>query len=247
MKLALIGAGQRGMIYAEYAYFKKNIEIAAVVEPHDERRQIAAEKFRISEENRFLSVEDFFSRGKLCDAVILATMDQDHFAHAMAALDCGYDILLEKPISPDPKECMLIGQKAKELGRKIIVCHVLRYTNFFSKLKEIADSGELGRIVAIQHSENVGNFHIAHSFVRGNWRRSDETSPIIMQKSCHDMDILTWLVGSEAKKIASFGSLRHFKEENAPEGSAERCLQCKVADKCQYSWMTRQSKQSLPC
>lgn len=235
MKLALIGAGQRGMIYAEYAYFKKGVEIAAVVEPHEERRAIAAEKFLIDEANRFSCVEDFFAKGKLCDAVILATMDKDHFGHAMAALDCGYDILLEKPISPDPKECMLIGQKAKELGRKIIVCHVLRYTNFFSKLKEIVDSGELGRIVAIQHSENVGNFHIAHSFVRGNWRRSDQSSPIIMQKSCHDMDILNWIVGSEAKKVASFGSLRHFKEENAPEGSAARCLQCQVADKCQYN------------
>ena len=235
MKLALIGAGQRGMIYAEYAYYKMNVEIIAVVEPHQGRRAIAAEKFAIAEEYCFSCVDDFFAKGKICDAVILATMDQDHFGHAMSALDCGYDILLEKPISPDPKECMLIGQKAKELGRKIIVCHVLRYTNFFSKLKEIVESGELGRIVAIQHSENVGNFHIAHSFVRGNWRRSDEISPIIMQKSCHDMDILTWLVGSEAKRIASFGSLRHFKEENAPEGSADRCLPCKVANKCQYN------------
>ena len=235
MKLALIGAGQRGMIYAEYAYFKKNVEIVAVVEPHEERRTIAAEKFSVKEENRFSSVQEFFTKGKMCDAVILATMDKDHFEHTMAALDCGYDILLEKPISPDPKECIQICDKARQLGRKIIVCHVLRYTNFFSKLKEIIDGGELGRVIAINHSENVGNFHIAHSFVRGNWRKSAETSPIIMQKSCHDMDILAWLVGSEAKKIASFGSLAHFKEENAPEGSAERCLECKVADKCHYN------------
>ena len=235
MRFALIGAGQRGMIYAEYAYFKKGVEIAAIVDPHEGRRRIAAEKFHVAEEFCFSTVEEFFGKGKICDAVILASMDKDHFRQTMAALDCGYDLLLEKPISPDPKECMLIGRKAKELGRKIIVCHVLRYTNFFSKLKEIVDSGELGKVIAIQHSENVGNFHIAHSFVRGNWRRSDETSPIIMQKSCHDMDILTWLVGSEAKRIASFGSLRHFKAENAPEGSAERCLECKVADQCQYN------------
>lgn len=235
MRFALIGAGQRGMIYAQYAYFKKGVEIVAVVEPHEERRQIAAKMFNIPEENCFVRAEDFFAKGRMCEALILASMDKDHYAQAMAALDCGYDLLLEKPISPDPKECMLIGRKAKELGRKIIVCHVLRYTNFFSKLKEIVDSGELGKVIAIQHSENVGNFHIAHSFVRGNWRRSDETSPIIMQKSCHDMDILTWLVGSEARRIASFGSLRHFKAENAPEGSAMRCLDCKVSDQCQYN------------
>ena len=235
MRFALIGAGQRGMIYAEYAYFKKGVQIVAVVDPHEGRRNIAAEKFNIPAESCFATVEAFFAKGKICDAVILASMDKDHYCRTMAALDCVYDLLLEKPISPDPKECMLIGQKARELGRKIIVCHVLRYTNFFSKLKEIVDSGELGKVIAINHSENVGNFHIAHSFVRGNWRRSDETSPIIMQKSCHDMDILTWLVGSEAKRIASFGSLRHFKAENAPEGSTERCLECPVADKCQYN------------
>jgi len=235
MKLALIGAGQRGMIYAEYAYCKKGVEITAVVEPNEERRQIAAGKFAIPTDNQYTDIEDFFAKDKMCDAVIIASMDKDHYEQTMKALECGYDILLEKPISPNPKECMLIGEKAKKLGRKIIVCHVLRYTNFFSTIKKIIDSGELGRIVAIQHNENVGNYHIAHSFVRGNWRRSDTSSPIIMQKSCHDMDILTWLVGSEAEKIASFGSLSHFKEENAPKGSADRCLNCKVADTCHYN------------
>ena len=235
MKLALIGAGQRGMIYAEYAYFKKGVEIIAVVEPNEERRAIAAEKFSIGEENQFICAEDFFAKGKMCGAVIIASMDQDHYTQTMKALECGYDILLEKPISPNPKECLLIGEEAKKRGRKIVVCHVLRYTNFFSTIKKIIDGGELGRIIAIQHNENVGNYHIAHSFVRGNWRRSDSSSPIIMQKSCHDMDILTWLVDSDAKKIASFGSLSHFIEENAPEGSADRCLECKVADTCHYN------------
>ena len=235
MKLALIGAGQRGMIYAEYAYFKKDVEIIAVVEPNEERRAIAAEKLSIGEENQFACVEDFFAKEKMCDAIIIASMDQDHYTQTMKALECGYDILLEKPISPNPKECLLASEEAKKRGRKIIVCHVLRYTNFFSTIKKIIDSGELGRIIAIQHNENVGNYHIAHSFVRGNWRRSDISSPIIMQKSCHDMDILTWLVDSEAKKIASFGSLSHFKEENAPKDSADRCLKCKVADTCHYN------------
>ena len=235
MKLALIGAGQRGMIYAEYAYFKKGVEIIAVVEPNEERRTIAAEKFSIGEGNQFTCVDDFFAKEKMCDAIIIASMDQDHYTQTMKALECGYDILLEKPISPNPKECLLASEEAKRRGRKIIVCHVLRYTNFFSTIKKIIDSGELGGIIAIQHNENVGNYHIAHSFVRGNWRRSDISSPIIMQKSCHDMDILTWLVGSDAKKIASFGSLSHFKEENAPKDSADRCLKCKVADTCHYN------------
>lgn len=235
MKLALIGAGQRGMIYAEYAYFKKNVEIVAVVEPHKERREIAAEKFQISADNVFENVTDFFHKKVECDAVILASMDKDHYEQAMKALEMGYDLLLEKPISPNIEECMAVWKQAKKYGRKVIVCHVLRYTNFFSEIKKIIDSKELGKVIAIQHNENVGNFHIAHSFVRGNWRNSEQSSPIIMQKSCHDMDILTWLVDSEAKKIASFGSLAHFKEKCAPEGSTDRCNTCPLGEECHYN------------
>lgn len=232
LKLALIGAGQRGMIYTRHAY--QSEEIVAVVEPDEGRRKAAADEFQIPHERQFESVDEFYRMGKICDAVIISSMDRDHYAQTMEALHIGYDILLEKPISPSPEECLKIQQRANEKGRKVIVCHVLRYTNFFAEIKKIIDSGELGKIITIQHNENIGNFHMAHSFVRGNWRRSDLASPIMMQKSCHDMDILAWLVDSGAKRISSYGSLAYFKEENAPAGSAERCLDCKVAADCRF-------------
>ena len=168
MKIALIGAGQRGMIYAGYMAESFGEEIAAVVEPNEIRRNIAKEKFDIKDENVFTNSEEFFEKGKLADIVIIASMDRDHYEQVMQALDCGYDILLEKPISPNPEECLRIEKKAHEVGRKITVCHVLRYTNFFSEIKNIIDSGELGKVMTIQHAENIGNFHMAHSFVRGN-------------------------------------------------------------------------------
>jgi len=152
----------------------------------------------------------------------------------MAALDRGWDILLEKPISPDAKECLDICAKAEAKGCSVTVCHVMRYSPFFVKLKEIIDSRSLGKIVVINHTENIGNFHMAHSFVRGNWRRNDETSPIIMAKSCHDLDFLVWLTGSNARSISSFGDLSYFKESNAPEGSAGRCLDCNVSENCRF-------------
>ena len=234
MKLALVGAGQRGMIYAEYAFNSKRADIVAVIEPNDERRTIAAAKFNIPIDKQFTSVHDFYKLGKICDAIIITTMDRDHYEQAMNALELGYDILLEKPISPNPLECLKIQDKANKKGCKVIVCHVLRYTNFFSTLKDIIDSKELGKVISIQHNENIGNFHMAHSFVRGNWRRSDLSSSLIMQKSCHDMDILTWLVDSEAKCITSYGSLQYFKEENAPEHSSSRCLSCQAALECRF-------------
>lgn len=233
MKFVLIGAGSRGMTYGPWAK-DHGIDIAAIAEKRPDRLKSAADRLDVPEEMRFPDAEPLFALGKIADAAIIATMDRDHYGHVMAALDCGYDILLEKPISPSAKECLAIEKKANALGRKITVCHVLRYTNFFGALKDIIDSGELGKVVAIKHSENIGNFHMAHSFVRGNWRNDTESSPIIMQKSCHDLDILLWLTGSHCTRVAAFGGLSYFREENAPAGSTARCLDCPVAENCRF-------------
>ena len=233
MKLILIGAGNRGMTYGTWAK-EHGHSIIACAEPRPDRLAHAAQVLDIPAENCFSDGAALLERDKIADAAIIATMDRDHYGHVMAALDRGYDILLEKPISPDPTECLTIEEKANRLGLKIIVCHVLRYTNFFGTIKEILDSGELGRIVAIKHSENIGCYHMAHSFVRGNWRNTALSSPIIMQKSCHDLDILLWLTGSHCTKVASFGSLTYFREENAPAGAADRCAHCSVRKDCRF-------------
>ncbi|OUM57404.1 hypothetical protein PIROE2DRAFT_48761 [Piromyces sp. E2] len=222
------------MIYTRYAYEKRGAEVIAIVDINEEKREIAAKEFNVPQNMLFDNTDAFYSKGKIADAVILATMDRDHYKHVMPAIDLGYDILLEKPISPDIQECLKIQENAHKNNVKIVVCHVLRYTQFFSTIKQVIDSGELGRIITIQHAENIGNFHMAHSFVRGNWRNSDESSPIIMQKSCHDMDILLWLVDSECEAISSFGNLSFFKEENAPKGSTAFCLDCPLADQCRF-------------
>ena len=236
MKYVLIGAGARGMIYAQWAV-NHGHQIVALAEPRKDRREDAARILNVPADMCFADGAELLAKGKLADAAIIATMDRDHYAQVMQALDCGYDMLLEKPISPNPRECLEIEAKANALGRKITVCHVLRYTNFFSKLKEILDSKTLGKIVAIKHAENIGHWHMAHSFVRGNWRNDTTSSPIIMQKSCHDLDILLWLTGAHCTRVAAFGSLSYFKEENAPVGSAERCFDCAVRETCLYDGM----------
>ena len=233
MKYIIIGAGSRGMIYGTWAH-QNGIEIAAIAEIRPDRLKSAGDALGVPADMCFTDTADLFALGKIADAAIIATMDRDHYGHVMQALDCGYDILLEKPISPDTRECLEIEAKANALGRKITVCHVLRYTPFFGKLKEIIDSGALGKVVAIKHSENIGNYHMAHSFVRGNWRNDTLSSPIIMQKSCHDLDILLWLTGAHCTRVAAFGGLTYFKESNAPVGSADRCLECPVAESCRF-------------
>lgn len=234
MKLALIGAGARGMIYSRYAYHILGDEIVAVADRHTEKLERARREFGTPQNMLFTDPLALVQGVPEADALIVASMDRDHYAHAMAGLERGWHLLLEKPISPDPLECVKISRKAEEKNLSVTVCHVLRYSPFFIRIREILSSGRLGKIICIDHTENVGNFHMAHSFVRGNWRNSDLASPIIMQKSCHDLDILLWLTGKRALKISSAGSLRFFKPENAPAGSTDRCLDCPVVDSCRF-------------
>lgn len=242
MKYIVIGAGSRGMIYGALAA-GRGVSIAAVADKRPDRLAHAGKVLGVAQENLFSTAEELLSEDKMADAAIIATQDRDHFGHVMMALERGYDVLLEKPISPDPKECLLIEETANRLGRKITVCHVLRYTALWGKIKEILDSGEIGKIVSIKHSENIGNFHMAHSFVRGNWGIEKDSAPIILAKSCHDLDILLWLTGANCTRVAAFGSLTYFKEANAPAGSSDRCSTCPVAKNCRYE----AKKMYLPC
>ena len=234
MDFVLIGAGQRGMIYASYAH-EKGHRIAAVAERDPEKRRLAGEAFGIPEERRYASGAELLAAPRMGEAAIIATMDRDHYAEAIPALEKGYHLLLEKPVSPVPEETLAIERAAERAGRHITVCHVLRYSPFFRAIHDALAAGKIGRVITVQHNENIGNFHIAHSFVRGNWRRSDLSSPLIMQKSCHDMDLLVWLVGSGCESVASFGDRTYFRAENAPAGSAARCCDCDLRDSCRFS------------
>lgn len=235
--VAIAGLGSRGL--DAYARFQdqapEEMKITAVADilPHKVER--AAGLYHTASEGCFDSAEAMFSQERLADVAFICTMDRQHFAHAKAALLKGYDLLLEKPISPDLQDCIELEKLARELGRTVIVCHVLRYTHFYQKLKELLDEDTIGDLVSIQAKEKVGYWHQAHSFVRGNWRNSQETSPMILQKSSHDMDIILWLAGRSCKTVSSFGSLSYFVPSSAPQDAADRCLDCPHQESCLYS------------
>jgi predicted dehydrogenase len=231
------GAGSRGNVYGNYSVqYPEQLDIVGVAEPIAIRNERYTKKHAIKDENRFNTWEDIFKRPKFADAIIITTPDNLHYGPCMKALEMGYDVLLEKPISPSEKECRDILSLAKKTGRIVAVCHVLRYAPYFVKLKEIMQSGVLGEIVSIQHMEPIEHIHMSHSYVRGNWHNSKETTPIILAKSCHDLDILRWMVGKPSSHIQAFGSLQWFTQKNAPEGSTDRCTDgCKVEASCPYS------------
>lgn len=234
---ALIGAGGRGYwSYGSYAWnYPHELQFVAVAEPLQERREKFQQKHGIAAEKCFANWEELLSQPKMADAILICTQDRMHFAPAMAAMAKGYHVLLEKPMAVTPEECITLGATAAKSGRLLLICHVLRYTPFFQTLKRVLDEGRIGRLICIQHNENVGYYHYAHSFIRGHWRNSNTSSPMILAKSCHDMDIMLWLAGADCAGIASYGSLTHFKPENAPAGAPARCLDgCPAERTCPF-------------
>lgn len=235
IKAAIYGAGARGSHYARCCQeFSDEIEVVAIADMKAERVAELAEELHIPKEQCFSSGEEMLEKERLADVMFICTQDREHFKPAVEAMKKGYHLLLEKPVSPFAKEYGDLLRISREMNRQVIVCHVLRYTPFYQKIKEMIESGMIGDVVSIQAMESVLWWHQAHSYVRGNWRNSEETSPMILAKCCHDLDLLLWLSGKRCKQVSSFGSLKVFKSENAPEGSAEFCVNCSVRENCPY-------------
>lgn len=232
-----LGAGNRGNVYGDYAVeYPQELDIVGVAEPILVRRARYSEKHEIEAKNQFVTWEDVFKVPKFADAVIISTPDDLHYGPCMMALEMGYDILLEKPIAPTEQECRDILQLAEKTGRIVAVCHVLRYAPYFQELRKLVQGGDLGKVVSVQHFEPINHIHMSHSYVRGNWHNSKQTTPIILAKSCHDLDIIKWILGKRCTDIQAFGALSWFTKLNQPEGSTERCTDgCAIEADCPYS------------
>ena len=233
--LAVIGAGLRGAGYARLAARTGRARIVAVAEPDPVRRAAFAAEHGLDDALVFERWEDLVERSQLADAVIIATQDRFHAEPAIAAAGLGYHVLLEKPMAPTEAEATAIADAADRAGIVLMVCHVLRYTPYTRALRRVLDEGRIGRVTTIQHLEPVGWWHQAHAYVRGNWSNEARSAPMLLAKACHDLDWIVHVKGMLPTKVSSFGSLTHFHPAQAPEGAAERCLDCQVENQCLYS------------
>jgi predicted dehydrogenase len=236
IKVALIGAGDRGSRYARYAeLYPERMQLVAVAEPNLERRTNFAQRYQLVAQNCFSDWQALLAAPLELDAVFVCTTDMLHTAPASAALAKGYHVLLEKPMAPTLDEAVQLVQLAETSQRILQICHVLRYTNFFQKVREVVQSGRLGRLINITHTENLVYWHMAHSFVRGNWRNTEVAAPMILAKCCHDFDILQWIIQKPVTWLSSLGDLSHFRPENAPAGAPLRCTDgCSVSETCKF-------------
>lgn len=239
LKVILIGAGGRGVAYAEnIRNMLEKYELVGVAEPLEKRRRTIQKMFELADSQCFSSWEELLKEKKVADVAIIATQDNGHYGPAMKAIELGYDLLLEKPVAQTVDECIEIANAAEKKGVKVLVCHVLRYTPFFKTIKQLIMDGAIGEIQSVIQVEAVGNRHQSHSFVRGDWSREADSTPMLLAKSCHDMDIIQWLIDKPCEKVSSFGGLSHFTPKNAPEGAPKRCIDggCPAEETCPYHY-----------
>jgi len=236
VELVMVGAGNRGHL-AYGAFAERNPEQAkfvAVVEPDDARRARFADAHRIPAERQFRSWEDIAGRPPLAPALINATLEHQHRASTLALLAAGYEMLLEKPIAPTAAECLEIASAAESRGRLLQIAHVLRYAPFFLAVRDLITSGRLGAIVSVDWRENLVYWHFAHSYVRGSWGNTKRSSPMILTKCCHDLDLLVWIFG-RCERLSSSGSLTHFTRDAVGPQIPARCTDgCPIAEECPY-------------
>ncbi len=238
IEIALVGAGVRGVeVYGELLRrhpLGARVVAVADLDRGSADRAAAALGTGVA---TFDSGASLLSGPRLADAVIIASPDRTHADLAVRAIEVGYHVLLEKPIGITEREVTAVAQAAARAPQvTVTVAHVLRYTAFFRTLHRLLAEGRIGRLVGIQHTENVGYWHFAHSFVRGNWRRADEAAPVILAKACHDLDLMRWFADAPATAVGSMGGLRWFRADNAPAGAPARCIEdCPVERSCPYS------------
>ncbi|MCK6487650.1 MAG: Gfo/Idh/MocA family oxidoreductase [Planctomycetes bacterium] len=244
LSLVGVGCGHRTLTYCDLAARQPHrYRVVAGADPVASRLDMVRKASRNPQFRGFASDRELFAAGKLADVAVIGTQDDYHVEPCLRAMELGYDVLLEKPIAQDPREVVRLLAAAERLGRRVLVCHVLRYAPFYEQVKAILATGALGELASIDAREGVVAFHQAHSFVRGHWAVRGRSNPMIVAKCCHDMDIISWLVDRPCLRIGSFGSLGHFNAANAPAGAPPRCTDgCPVASSCPYNAMLYASK-----
>ncbi len=237
VRIALIGAGDRGF-YCYAPYVKENpwhAEFVAVAEMDETKRNQFGDQYGIPKEKRFSDLFDMLEKDKIADALLICASDKLHFKPALRAIEQGYHIMLEKPMSTSLAECLALARAAENYDKVCILCYVLRYTAFFNAIRRIIDEGRIGKVDSIVHIENIPLVDQVHSFTRGIFRNTDVSCPIILAHCCHDLDLISWFAGAPCSSVASFGGLTYFTSDNAPEGAPLRCLDgCPHSENCPY-------------
>ena len=271
-RVLIIGAGSRGRVYARCTQQSSNGVVVAVAEPDNFKRQHFGRNFiwgqngaaEPPEGSQFRGWKEFVPwevdrrererAGEAVpegvDAAFVCVRDEMHHDVVVALAPLGLHIMCEKPFATTLDDCVAMYRALAphQKDRVYSVGHVLRYSPHNMMLRKLLlEDRAIGDILSVMHTEPVGWWHFSHSYVRGNWRKESTTAPSLLTKSCHDIDIIMWLLcspppGSDEPPhlpttVSSSGSLQFFKKSRKPiaAGNATNCLSCPIEKDCMYS------------
>lgn len=232
--VSILGVGSRGFAYGSLMEKDEKFEIVSICDYNPKQIEKANKLFNLPQEKIFSDEEDFFTK-KRADVLVIATYDKFHVRQCVRALKLGYDVLLEKPVSDSEEEIAELIKTQHKTGKKVIVCHVLRYSAPYRKVYQLLKEGAIGNLIAIDAFERVKYWHQAQAYVRLQSEVNDIAHPTILAKCCHDLDYIQHYAQAKCDTVSSIGGLSFFRSENTPEGAADRCLDCRYADSCVYS------------
>lgn len=233
VRFAIFGLGNRGNRYLDWiADHSARASVKSVIDPDEVRLKAVRERFGAA---TFTSADDFFANGPEVDAVIVSSPDKTHFPIAMEAISHGLHVLLEKPMATTPEECQALADAASKAGVTVSICYVMRYHPYYRRLKAVLSDPRMGDILSVNHTVNAGLDRSIHNFVRGIWSRHAYAGPVFLSKCSHDVDLMVWLCGAGFRRVSSYGGTGIFNAGKAPEGSAERCVDCAIEPRCPFS------------
>ena len=237
---SVVGLGGRASAYlsALQELYPNEHQVVAVADPDPAKQARARNDYGLQDNQIFDTDLDLMEQPRLSDVAIVATQDKLHLRDIRGLLAKGYDLILEKPVATTLEELQEIAAVSKSFPDQMVaVCHVLRHTVFFGEIRRILESGRFGPVVSIQHNENIGYYHFAHSYVRGPWNNSETSGPLTLTKSCHDMDILLYLLeNTHCQQISSYGALSIFNRDHYdPATMAPMCVDCPQNESCAFS------------
>ena len=212
VNIGIIGCGGRlRMILNAMTNIGKDLQVAALCDPST--NSIAECKKVINDSPAVYNSAEQLCADDSIDWVMIGSHNALHREHAVAALEAGKDVFCEKPLAITLDDCLAIRDAVERSGKKFIIGFVLRYSLHYKKLKQLIDNGEIGSIISLEFNETLGFNH--GGFIHSDWRRlRGQAGTHLLEKCCHDIDLINWLVQSRARRVASFGGLNFFKPEN---------------------------------
>ena len=234
IKLAQVGLGHRGSGFWGTNLIDNFKDVVEFVGLHDNNpgRMSRAKELYKNNCPTFSSYEDMLDKVK-ADYIIVTTVDATHDEFIVKALDKGFNVITEKPMTTDEVKCQKILDAEKRSGKKVIVAFNYRHSMHNVQLKELLTGGRIGKITSVDFNWYLNVYHGADYFRRWHGRMGKSGS-LWVHKATHHFDLLNWWLNSEPVEVMAYGSLEHYGKNNTFRGS--KCRGCEYKDQCKFYW-----------